>query len=106
ALRKGMRAFQHRFREELPGRHTDEQIRRIVCEWIVEQFAEHDAKYARHGERPQQRPADAQKRPFVTLIEIFSGEREPKVTELPNSAKIIQVIDEGSFHSSRVPAVR
>src|SRR5436190_1692386 len=91
AAGEAMAAGHQRFHKELPRRHANKDIRSVGRDILIEESAENDAKDRRHAQGTQQRPTDAEKGPAVTTANVVGHERNPKMAQRPDAAKVIKL---------------
>src|SRR4051812_12036752 len=66
----------------------------------IEQFGEHRAENAGHGQGAQEGPADAEKGTPIAGVQVFLDEREPEIAHLPYALEIIEAIGKDTIHGA------
>src|SRR5262249_483356 len=78
-----------RFQEDLPDAHPDNQERGVLILIQLENLAKDQTENDRHGQGPDQRPANAQGGVAVTVAQIGQEKIGPEVAEPPDPLEIV-----------------
>src|SRR5262245_36288766 len=91
-----MATLHDRLIEKLPSDDAEKQERGVFGHGDLEDAGENEREDGRHAGRLDERPADAENRAAIAVIQIVPGEGEPKVPKVPDIAQ----------HAARVPGER